>query len=826
MGTLSGYLTYRPDLLNVRNIDIGCLPLLTEMERVGTAINIPGLQSLGLELTDSIRDYESKIRKHIPVDKLRELLNKPGDNTPPSKDDPDSYLSDKSDETRDPDLDKLDILSGFNVNSSEKVAWLLFDILGLGKGKSLKTSGDGKRISTGKKQLEMLKDEHEVVGLLLKYREVSKLKTTYVDKLPKMAVFHNKGLCAVCGLYHREGSHRIHTQFPSTRTETGRIASRTPNLMNIPARTELGKKVRACFTPTSGLRWVSVDMSQIELRTLAHCAREETMLDIYKAGKDIHIETARKAFNLGPDEPVDADMHRSPSKVVNFGVCITKGQQVLTDQGLVAIENITCQHKVWDGIEFVSHKGVVFNGYKQVIRYSGISATPDHIVFTRHGEVPLAKAMAEGYELVTSGSGSDPIKVQLLFSDTKGYLPYRPILPVCGSNLWELQTTISHQFRKHSQWQDTWMFMPTVRTFDRTPMRGFTTRSLLRNSTALQQSGTRRLSQLRSTRDTNRIQQRNRVRLLCTGESTSRGLQGVGYRSGGQQRQLHTRQLAPSSQVSKPTEQTHKQIGQVSRADGYSFGSIRLPKTGLSKVQSKSPSDNSPSNGRRTMAVDTNKEAARPVPIYAPVYDILDAGPRNRFTVEGKLVHNCYGMSAAGLFAQLIFMFHFASKPVPAWLTEAWCEEFIGRWFATYPMVKGYMQRIYRMLRRYGFVWNEFGFVRQIHAIWSAHRHLQSEAERQAGNMPIQGFAAILMKLWMNLVLGTHEGEGYLHEWREMGECNPLLTIHDELNFETDPSIAELVKEVLAELVEFIGTELDLLCPLMAEGKVMDYWKK
>lgn len=506
MGTLSGYLTYKPDLLNVRNIDIGCLPLLTEMERVGTAINIPGLQSLGVELTDSMREYESKIRKHIPVDKLRELLNKPGDNTPPSKDDPDSYSSDKTDDTRDPDLDKLDLLSGFNVNSSEKVAWLLFDILGLGRGKSLKTSGDGKRISTGKKQLEMLKDEHEVVGLLLKYREVSKLKTTYVDKLPKMAVFHNKGLCTVCGLRHREGTNRIHTQFPTTRTETGRPASRSPNLQNIPARTDLGKRVRANFIPTPGLKWVSVDESQIELRALAHCAREETMLQIYRDKKDIHIETARKAFGLGPDDPVDPDMHRAPSKTVNFGVV--------------------------------------------------------------------------------------------------------------------------------------------------------------------------------------------------------------------------------------------------------------------------------------------------------------------------------YGMSAAGLFAQLVFMFHFASKPVPSWLTEQWCQEFIERWFSTYPMVRGYMQRIYRMLRRYGFVWNEFGFVRQIHAIWSVHRHLQSEAERQAGNMPIQGFAAILMKLWMNLVLGTHEGEGWLPEWRELGECNPLLTVHDELNFETDPAISELVKEVLAELVEFIGTELGLLCPLMAEGKVMDYWKK
>ena len=826
MGTLSGYLTYRPDLLNVRNIDIGCLPLLTEMERVGTAINIPGLQALGVELTDSMRDYESKIRKHIPVDKLRELLNKPGDNTPPSKDDPDSYLSDKSDETRDPDLDKLDLLSGFNVNSSEKVAWLLFDILGLGRGKSLKTSGDGKRISTGKKQLEMLKDEHEVVGLLLKYREVSKLKTTYVDKLPKMAVPHNKGLCNVCGIHHRESSHRIHTQFPSTRTETGRIASRSPNLMNIPSRTELGKKVRACFIPVSGLKWVSVDMSQIELRTLAHCAREQTMLDIYKAGKDIHIETARKAFNLGPDEPVDADMHRSPSKVVNFGVCIAGGQRILTDQGLVAIENVTCQHRVWDGVEFVSHKGVVFNGYKQVISYGGVVATPDHIVFTRHGEIPLTKAMAEGYELITSGSGSNPIKVQLTFNATKGYLSHRPVVQVHKYNLRELQTASIYQLREPSQRQDARMFMSTIYANNRSPMRGSITGSLLRNSSAVQQSRLRRVPELRGTWNTDRIQQCNRVRFLCTGESTSQELQGVGYRPARQQRQLYPRQLTPSSQVSKLTEQTYKQIGQVSRADGYSYGSLRSPKTRFSKVQPKPPSDNAFSDGRCTVGINTHEKTTRPIPIYAPVYDILDAGPRNRFTVEDKLVHNCYGMSAAGLFAQLVFMFHFASKPVPSWLTEQWCQEFIERWFSTYPMVRGYMQRIFRMLRRYGFVWNEFGFVRQIHAIWSAHRHLQSEAERQAGNMPIQGFAAILMKLWMNLVLGTHEGEGWLPEWRELGECNPLLTVHDELNFETDPAIAELVKEVLAELVEFIGHELGLLCPLMAEGKVMDYWKK
>ena len=82
------------------------------------------------------------------------------------------------------------------------------------------------------------------------------------------------------------------------------------------------------------------------------------------------------------------------------------------------------------------------------------------------------------------------------------------------------------------------------------------------------------------------------------------------------------------------------------------------------------------------------------------------------------------------------------------------------------------------------------------------------------------------MKLWMNLVLGTHEGEGYLYEWRELGECNPLLTVHDELNFETDPAIAETVRDTLAALVEYIGEELGMLCPLLAEGKVMDYWKK
>lgn len=646
----------RPDLLNCRTIDRLALPLLSEMERVGTAINVPGLQAMSVDLQARMLELEAKVRKHVPVDKLREFLNRKSNTPqrPPSSDNQFDSLSDSNyqdameaedndDGVGEGEGEEIPVDAGlmnfaFNVNSAEKIAWLLFEVLDLGRGETLDTTPDGKRVSTGKKQLERLKDKHDVVKDLLDYREVAKLKSTYVDKLPSIAVRHDKGLCRYCGLRHSAVTHRVHTQFVTTRTETGRAASRNPNLMNIPARSDLGREVRSKFIPTPGMKWVSVDKSQIELRSLAHCANDVIMQSIYTANEDIHIKTAVAAFNLGPEDKVDKFMHRGPAKVVNFGVCLAHGQRVLTHRGPVPIQNVRLRDRVWDGVEWVSHEGLICRGKKLVISWCGVTATPDHKVWLRSGvQVSLEQAR-----------------------DTK-------------------------------------------------------------------------------------------APLMCT---------------------AHDRETAV-------------------------FGS--------------------PCSCTWSYSVTPDR--------IEYVYDLLNAGPRHRFTVEGRLVSNCYGMSSKGLYAQMILMLHQAGQPIPDWLTEQWCEDFINKWFALYPYVRAYMEYLHNMARRYGMVWNEFGRVRQIQGVWSVHKHLVSECLRQAGNMPIQGFAAELMKLWMALVLDDH-GEGLLPLWRERGLVYPLLTVHDELNFEAEESIADDMVADLLLAEEYMGEALGLRCPLLADGGVSDYWKK
>lgn len=305
----------RPDLANAAKIDTLCLPLLQWMMRAGTAIDIDYLYKLDEEFEDNAQELRSKILKRIPESALSIFAKDPDKKDHSANDVEGEEAKDRADRG-----DSIASVIDFNINSSEQVAKLLFDVLLVGKGKVLKTTPDGKRISTSKKQLELLKDEHEVISDILEYREIRKLQGTYVRKLPRVAVLHPKSKvsCPVCGLRHLESSYRVHTQFVVTRTETSRVASRSPNLQNIPARSKRGRKVRAAFISTPGTKWVSADLSQIELRILADHALEKKMLWVYERNLDIHTQTAMWAFGKDKPEDVDELEERYPCKTVNF----------------------------------------------------------------------------------------------------------------------------------------------------------------------------------------------------------------------------------------------------------------------------------------------------------------------------------------------------------------------------------------------------------------------------------------------------------------------------------------------------------------------------
>lgn len=187
----------------------------------------------------------------------------------------------------------------FNINSPQQLQKILFDKLGLAKGKKTKTG-----FSTDARSLENLRGEHEIVDSLLEFRQVQKLKSTYTD--------------ALAGLIH-PSTGRIHTSFHQTVASTGRLSSNNPNLQNIPIRTERGKEIRKAFVPRDKNHVIlSADYSQIELRIMASICGDEGLTKAFKNGEDIHRSTAALVFMVDPKD-VTADMRRK-AKEVNFGI--------------------------------------------------------------------------------------------------------------------------------------------------------------------------------------------------------------------------------------------------------------------------------------------------------------------------------------------------------------------------------------------------------------------------------------------------------------------------------------------------------------------------
>jgi DNA polymerase-1 len=240
----------------------------------------------------------------------------------------------------------------FTIGSPQQLATILFDKLGLSKKRRGKTG-----FSTDARVLQAIRSEHEIVAAVEQWRELTKLKSTYLDAFPE--------------LIGPDG--RLHTTFNQTAAATGRLSSTDPNLQNIPIRTEQGREIRACFVAEEGCKLISADYSQVELRLLAHIAGEEVLKDIFRKGEDVHTATAEEILGGKPDPGT-----RSKAKMVNYGIVYGLSAFGLADRLQIPQE---------EAQEFIDRYLERFPAVKRFIDETIAHATTEGYVSTLFGRI-------------------------------------------------------------------------------------------------------------------------------------------------------------------------------------------------------------------------------------------------------------------------------------------------------------------------------------------------------------------------------------------------------------------------------------------------------
>ena len=248
-----------------REIELPLMPVLRDMEHIGIRIDVAHLATLSKKIHAEIELLEKKMYAHVGME--------------------------------------------FNINSPKQLGEILYDHLGL-KPKNQKHTATGQR-STRESELEKMQGMHPIIEEILRYREIQKLVSTYIDTIPTMV--------------GEDG--RLHTTFLQAGTTTGRMSSQNPNIQNIPVRTEEGRQIRKAFTADTGYTLVSIDYSQVELRIAAFLSGDAKLIEIFKNGEDVHQGVAARVFNVELAE-VTPDMRRQ-AKVINFGILYGMGVNAL-----------------------------------------------------------------------------------------------------------------------------------------------------------------------------------------------------------------------------------------------------------------------------------------------------------------------------------------------------------------------------------------------------------------------------------------------------------------------------------------------------------------
>jgi DNA polymerase family A/3'-5' exonuclease len=442
---------------------------------------------------------------------------------------------------------------------------------------------------------------------------------------------------------------------------TGRWAASKGEAINM-QNLKRGSFLRKAIMAPEGYVIVVVDLSQIEPRVLAWLADYDELLEIFRSGQDAYAMFGSQMFNIPGMTRDSHPLLRQSAKSALLG-CIAEGQQVLTDFGLVPIEDVKIWHRVWDGLEWVRHEGVVFKGVQDVITYQGLTATQDHVVYTEDGrEIPFADAASELAVLATTGAGRRAVRKSQnnKHADTAQERRDSCSVPVHG-----VRAGTVDKLREPAVWENAGMsalHTDKARTSD--PRATRAGGPLRRHPAAVYQPSRRGVQVLRRAGNSTSVFKQARVYRVCAADASAPDLQGRGDRSREKQRPLRTRKFAVSYACTADAQPTRRRANARVWKNDVAYRSRRgsaaeVPRLSVrAALRCKAVARGAePFANSRALPRDGGAQFS-PQRAHARVYDILNAGPRHRFTVSNVLVHNCgYGLGWASFAAQLLVGF-------------------------------------------------------------------------------------------------------------------------------------------------------------------------
>lgn len=600
----------------------------------------------------------------------------------------------------------------------------------------------------------------------------------------------------------------IHPIYELTKTVTGRSSSKEPNGQNFVKRGPLAKRYRRIFVAPEGHIRLHADLSQAELRIAADMANEKRMLQIYKDGGDIHKTMAMKVMGLS--EARFNSLSKEEQGLARFKAkaCIAEGTPVLTHEGWVPIEEVSPAHWVWDGVEWVSHDGCVYNGKRQVITHNGLVGTPDHVVYPDGSDpISLGEAKRHGRQIVTRTVKKSKFVQDAGYRDA--HTPWGKV--VAGYDLLhELWYEKAPRCLQPSQWQDyALQLSQRCQVWERSESSSIGGK-VRRNLAKVYQSQIQRLQELRSTWDRVGVQISDSIYQLGYAQPSSPYLP---WSPTGQDRQrwelcsgepkAGNASTEPSEQArhdvhgiqgggdtdSRPVEVSKTRLPQLSAIFGY-YAEACEERAELARdhAEEASQEDQDSSGGFREESGDVRK-----------VYDLLNAGPRHRYTVLGAegpvIVSNCnFGFLYGAWWTTFKI---YAKTQYGIDFTDREAKEIRNVFFQTFPGLDTWHRNVKAFAHKNGYVRSYTGRRRNLPMLYSDEEYIVQEAERQAVNSPVQGLGSDLGVLAIAELDRTIDPEylqvtGFVHD--DIGTLVPvqylewgirtLKSIMENLSFE------------------------------------------